>query len=156
VKSEFRGPKGFWKLPRHSAGKQMIMKANLTKALIMAAMLLAGCTKSNEPTPTTATNTTSAVIDKATAQAPPSTSASPKKKFENMTALEVAQDPAAYEFKKGGSMVTSPNALGLSEGLKPSRDDQWTKDAADGKAYILTIHYEDDKIVYAKWGGFNP
>jgi hypothetical protein len=73
-----------------------------------------------------------------------------------MTAMEVAQDPAAYGFEKGGSMETNPTAAGVAAGMKPSRDDQWTKKTSDGKLYILTIHFEDDRMVYAKWGGFNP
>ena len=78
----------------------------------------------------------------------------PKKRFEDMTAMEVAQDPAAYGFEKGGSMETNPTEAGLRAGMKPSRDDQWTKKTSDGKLYILTIHYEDGKLVSAKWGGF--
>ncbi len=66
--------------------------------------------------------------------------------------MEVAQNPAEYGFKKGGSMVTSP--VNGSD-LEPSRDDQWIKETKDGKVYILTIHYDKNgKMVYAKWGGF--
>lgn len=76
----------------------------------------------------------------------------PKKPFSEMTAMEVAQNPAACGFKKGGSMSTSPVQ---GSDLEPSRDDQWTKETSDGKLYILTIHYDKNgKIVYAKWGGF--
>jgi hypothetical protein len=78
-----------------------------------------------------------------------------KKRFEDMTALEVAQDPAAYGFEKGGSMVMTPTADGVREGVAPSRDEQWTKKTEDGRVYILTIHYDKDgKLVHAKWGGF--
>ena len=80
------------------------------------------------------------------------------KKFEDMTAMEVAQDPAAYGFEKGGDMVD-----GVMSGTDAHFGDQswirginkqWTKKTPDGKAYILTIHYENDKIQAAKWGGF--
>ena len=80
--------------------------------------------------------------------------AASEKRFEDMTAIEVAQDPAAYGFVKSGSKRTDPTEAGLRAGMKPSRDDQWTKKTPDGKLYILTIHYEDDKLVSAKWGGF--
>ena len=76
----------------------------------------------------------------------------PKKPFSQMTAMEVAQNPAAYGFKKGGSMVTSP--VNGSD-FEPSRDVQWTKETRNGKLYILTVHHnKNGKIVYAKWGGF--
>ena len=68
-----------------------------------------------------------------------------------MTASQVAKNPAAYGFTKGGAMVITP-VNGSS--LPPSRDEQWTKEA-NGRVYILTIHYDrNHKMVYAKWGGF--
>jgi hypothetical protein len=73
-----------------------------------------------------------------------------------MTALELAQDPAAYGFKKGGSMKTNPTEAGIAAGMKPSRDDQWTKKTPEGKLYLLGIHYEDDKIVDASLDIRNP
>jgi peptidoglycan hydrolase-like protein with peptidoglycan-binding domain len=78
-----------------------------------------------------------------------------KKRFEDMTAMEVAANPTACGFEKGGSFETTPNAEGLRQGMEPSRDEQWTKETPDGKVYILTIHYDkNNKLVFAKWGGF--
>jgi hypothetical protein len=69
-----------------------------------------------------------------------------------MSAREVAANPTAYGFTKGGAMITTP-VNGSS--LEPSRDEQWTKEAPGGKVYILTIHYDKNgKMVFAKWGGF--
>jgi hypothetical protein len=86
--------------------------------------------------------------------ASPSPKAPVKKRFEDMTALEVAKNPAAYGFKQGGSMAITPTAEGVREGFPSSRDEQWIKES-DGKLYILTIHYDDHgKLVSAKWGGF--
>jgi len=77
------------------------------------------------------------------------------KSFQNKTPLEVAQDPAAYGFKQGGTIETTPNEAGLRLGLEPSKNVQWTKEASDGKRYVLTIHYDKDgKLASAKWGGF--
>jgi peptidoglycan hydrolase-like protein with peptidoglycan-binding domain len=78
-----------------------------------------------------------------------------KKRFEDMTALEVAQDAAAYGFERGGGMVTTPTADGVREGFPASRDEQWIKKTPEGKLYILTVHYDKDgKLMAAKWGGF--
>lgn len=128
-----------------------------------------GCNKGSQPSPSAASPTASAsnsqnapTPDAATSQpasqqsvtqvAPRKHVEKPKKPFSEMTAMEVAQNPAEYGFKKGGSMVTSP--VNGSD-LEPSRDDQWIKETKDGKVYILTIHYDKSgKMVYAKWGGF--
>ena len=83
----------------------------------------------------------------------PTQSPAPKKKLEEMTAMEVARDPAAYGFKKGGSTMTEPTAAGLLAGMKPSRTDQWTKETEGGKLYLLAITYQDDKMVSARWSG---
>lgn len=75
-----------------------------------------------------------------------------QKRLEDMKAIEVAQNPAAYGFVKGGSMEFRPIP---GSGYEPTRDDQWTKKTADGKLLILTIHYDKDgKLLSAKWGGF--
>lgn len=84
--------------------------------------------------------------------AAPSPKVHGKKSFKNMTAIEVAQDPAAYGFKKGGTMALSP-VKGST--MKPSYYQQWIKKASAGRVYILTIHYDmGGKIISAKWGGF--
>lgn len=128
-----------------------------------------GCNKGSQPTPSTtspaahasngqnppagaAATSPSASQQSGTQAAPSKPVEKPKKPFSEMTAMEVAQNPAEYGFKKGGSMVTSP--VNGSD-LEPSRDDQWIKETKDGKVYILTIHYDKNgKMVYAKWGGF--
>jgi len=140
----------------------------LAGSLIIIASLLAGCSKEpkqNDTVPKEASAppqpSAPAALEKqretvqkeTTASLPPSTTAPSEKRLEDMTAMEVAQDPPAYGFEKGGSMRTDPTEAGLRAGMKPSRDDQWTKKTSDGKLYILTIHYEDDKLVSAQWGG---
>lgn len=145
------------------------MKKTLPIVLIIIGVHLTGCSqksKTTESAPITTTNNNTTLTNppQAAQPVPAATNAVPqtsppratKKKFEEMTALEVAQDPAAYGFEKGGSMETTLTQAGIDAGMKPSRDEQWTKQATNGQLYILTIHYEDDKIVYAKWGGFNP
>ena len=75
-----------------------------------------------------------------------------QKRLEDMTASEVAQNPAAYGFVKGGTSHLVPVN---GSNMEPSRYDQWTKKTPDGKMYILTIHYDKNgKMVNAKWGGF--
>jgi hypothetical protein len=82
----------------------------------------------------------------------PSSESQGQKRLEDMTAIEVAQNPAAYGFTKGGTMSMVP-VKGST--MEPSRDEQWTKKVSNGKIYILTIHYDKDgKMVSARWGGF--
>ena len=73
-----------------------------------------------------------------------------KKPLSEMSAMDVAKNPAAYGFKKGGSISEVPEY----GGGEASTYDQWTNKTSDGRLYILTIHYDKNrKILDAKWGG---
>ena len=110
--------------------------------LILAICYSAGCSQVSETKGTKTATTTK-----------------PKKPFSEMTAMEVAQDPAAYGFKKGGEIIDGVirgndvyNAdLSMVYGINK----QWVKQDLGGKVHLLTIHYDKSgKVLNARWGGF--
>ena len=75
-----------------------------------------------------------------------------------MTAIEVAQDPAAYGFVKNGELDD-----GVMEGgdiyignqtMVRGVNVQWVKHNSDGHDMYLSVHFEQGKPTYARWGGF--
>jgi hypothetical protein len=81
-----------------------------------------------------------------------------KKPFSEMTALEVALNPAAYGFKKNGSLIDGTmNGSDIYMGNQTmimGVNQQWVKHDPDGKDMVLSVHLEKGKPVYARWGGF--
>jgi hypothetical protein len=141
-----------------------------------ALSLAVGCNRGSQPTASTAppaanasTNqnattpaaTTSQPANQqiATQAAPSKPVEKPKKPFSEMTAKEVAQDPAAYGFKKGGEIIDGVmhgndiynGDLSMVYGINK----QWVRQDPGGKVHVLTIHYDKSgKVLNARWGGF--
>jgi PBP1b-binding outer membrane lipoprotein LpoB len=152
------------------------MKNKSLKALVIVATLLAGCSKESQTNETaaTATNNTTAITNKSTQQQPPSTpnnsvsattvpaqpapTPAPKKKFEDMTALEVAQNPTEYGFEKicemNNGTMSGRESYNADLSMVAGMNKQWVKKNSDGKTLVLTVHYDNDQPVFARWGGF--
>lgn len=152
------------------------MKHKSLKALVIVATLLAGCSKESQTneTATTATNNTTAMTNNSTGQQPLSTPSNnvsattvpaqpaappaPKKKFEDMTALEVAQNPTEYGFEKISEMnngtMSGRDAYNADLSMVVGMNKQFVKKNADGKTLVLTVHYDNDKPTFARWGGY--
>ena len=152
------------------------MKRKSVKALVIVAALLVGCSKESQTneTATPATNNTTTITNKSTAQqptSPPSSSVSAaavptqpapqpasKKKFEDMTALEVAQNPTDYGFEKISEMddgtMSGKEAYNADLSMVAGINKQWVKKNSDGKTLVLTVHYDNDKPSIARWGGY--
>ena len=82
----------------------------------------------------------------------------PTKKVEDMTALEVAQNPTVYGFEKISEMnngtMSGREAYNADLTMVVGMNKQWVKKNADGKTLILTVHYDNDKPTVARWGGY--
>jgi hypothetical protein len=70
------------------------------------------------------------------------------------TIMDIAADPAAYGFERGGGMTFTPNQAGAAEGYQVSQWQQWVRHNANGTLDILTIRVKDGKVLDAHWGGF--
>ena len=60
------------------------------------------------------------------------------------TAEELALDPAAAGFKKGGSMVTT-----FVDGTDAPVDEQWMRDNPDGSVDVLSMRTMKGKLIGA-------
>jgi hypothetical protein len=112
----------------------------------------------NAPAPAATTPQPSAQ-QSATKVAPPKPVEKPKKPFSEMTAMEVAQDPAAYGFKIGGEMndgvMSGREAYNADLSMVYGINKQWLRTDPDGKVHVLTVHYDKSgKVLNARWGGF--
>jgi hypothetical protein len=107
------------------------------------------------PTPQSASQQTSKAVPQA---APPKPVEKPKKPFSEMTAMEVAQNPAAYGFVKNGDLINGVMVgrdiyIG-NQTMIAGENRQWVKHKPDGNDIYLSVHFEQGKPTYARWGGF--
>jgi hypothetical protein len=147
-------------------------------AIVSLAVLLlatAGCNKVSQPTPASASPTAnpsngqntaapsatipqSANQQSATQAAPPQPVEKPKKPLSEMTAMEVAQNPAEYGFKKTATMndgvMSGSDVYNGDLSMVIGRNEQWQLKKKDGTALVLTVHMENGKPARARWGGF--
>jgi hypothetical protein len=153
------------------------MKSKSLKSIIIVATLVAGCSKEskvNEAALTTTTNGGGAITNSSAAQkslptstisstattvpAQPGPPPAPKKKFEEMTALEVAQNTTEYGFEKLAEMnngtMSGRESYNADLTMVAGVNKQYVKKTSDGKPLILTVHYENGQPSFARWGGF--
>jgi len=112
----------------------------------------------NTPAPA-ATTPQQAAQQSAPQAAPPKPVEKPKKPFSEMTAMEVAQNPAAYGFKIGGEMndgvMSGREAYNADLSMVIGINKQWLRTDPGGKVRVLTVHYDKSgKVLNARWGGF--
>lgn len=141
-----------------------------------ALSLAIGCKNGSQPTPSTASPAASAsnsqnapaptattpqpaAQQSAPQAAPPKPVEKPKKPFSEMTAMEVAQNPAEYGFKKTATMndgvMSGSDAYNDDLSMVIGRNEQWQLAKKDGKVLVLTVHVENGKPARARWAGFN-
>jgi len=157
--------------------ERIIRPSSLYAIVGLAVLLLAtaGCNKGSQPTPASSSSTanpsngqngaasstttpSSANRQSATQAAPPQPVEKPKKPLSEMSAFEVAQNPAEYGFKKTATMddgVMSGNDVYNGDlSMVIGRNEQWQLKKKDGTVLVLTVHMENGKPAKARWGGF--
>ena len=94
----------------------------------------------------------------ATQAAPPQSVEKSKNPLSEMSALEVAHNPAKYGFKKTATMndgvMSGNDAYNGDLSMVIGRNEQWQLKKDDGTVLVLTVHWENGRPASARWGGF--